>query len=255
MQRFFLEINILWNSEIILDDEKIIYQLIKVLKSKIWDEVIFFNWINFVDFKYKIIAFNKKNIIFSFIEKVEKLKENYKLVLFQALPNKIEKIEEIIKKWTEIWYSEFNFFKSERSQNLKLLNSKLERFNKIIKEASEQSNRNIVPRFNFFQKLDFRNISWNNIFFHTDISNSQKINELNINFNKNINIFIWPEWWFSKEENDFFIKNNFIKVNLWWNILRTENTSIVVWFYLLQHINLQNENCNLVWTYTKICKI
>lgn len=237
MQRFFLETNILWNNQIILDDAEIVYQLVKVLRAKIWDEVIFFDWVNFIDFKYKILSINKKNIIFSFIEKIEKPKENYKLVLFQALPNKIDKIEEIVQKWTEVWYSEFNFFRSERSQDLRLSDNKLKRFKKIIKEACEQSGRNIILKLNFLQKLDLKNISWNNIFFHTDINGSKKISELDLDFNKNINIFVWPEWWFSPKENEDFIKNNFIKVNLWWNILRTENTPIVVWFYLLQQKN------------------
>jgi RsmE family RNA methyltransferase len=50
-----------------------------------------------------------------------------------------------------------------------------------------------------------------------------------LDFSKNVNIFIWPEWWFTKKENDLFLKNNFTKVNLWRNILRTENAPIVVW--------------------------
>lgn len=234
MQRFFLESTLFWNSEIILQDEEIIYQLIKVLRSKIWDQVIFFDGINFIDFKYKISSIDKKNIIFSFVEKIEKIKENYNLVLFQALPNKIDKIEEIIQKATEIWYSEFNFFRSERSQELKLSPNKIQRFEKIIKEATEQSNRNIIPKLTFLEKIDISNISWEKIFFHTDSENSKKIKDLKVNFSQNINIFVWPEWGFSNNENDLFLKNNAIKINLWQNILRTQTTPIVVGFYLLQ---------------------
>lgn len=234
MQRFFLESNSLGNIEVILQDEEIIYQLIKVLRAKTWDEVIFFDSKNFIDFKYKITSIDKKNIIFSFIEKIIKIQENYKLVLFQSIPNKIDKIEEIIQKGTEVWYSEFNFFRAERSQDLRLSPNKIQRFEKIIKEAVEQSNRNIIPTLNFLEKLDITSISWEKLFFHTDKKNIKKLSELSLNFSQNINIFVWPEWGFSDRENDLFLKYNSIKINLWENILRTENTPVVVWFYLLQ---------------------
>lgn len=234
MQRFFLESNSLGNIEVILQDEEIIYQLIKVLRAKTWDEVIFFDSKNFIDFKYKITSIDKKNIIFSFIEKIIKIQENYKLVLFQSIPNKIDKIEEIIQKGTEVWYSEFNFFRAERSQDLRLSPNKIQRFEKIIKEAVEQSNRNIIPTLNFLEKLDITSISWEKLFFHTDKKNAKKLSDNSLNFSQNINIFVWPEWGFSDRENDLFLKYNSIKINLWENILRTENTPVVVWFYLLQ---------------------
>lgn len=234
MQRFFLDTNILWNNEIILNDEEIIFQLTKVLRSVSWDKVIFFNWVDLIDYLYVIWSIDKRNIIFNFEDKILKSKEEKNLILFQSLPNKIDKIEEVISKWTEIWYKEFNFFRADRSQDLRLSENKIERFKKIIKEASEQSNRNIIPKLNLLDKLDILNISWEKIFFHTDVMKSIKINDLNLDSSKNINIFIWPEWGFSDKENKIFEDNNFIKVNLWNNVLRTENAPIVVWFFLLQ---------------------
>lgn len=233
MQRFFLPVS-LWETQMILQDDEIMYQLVKVLRAQAWDEVVFYDWVQTIDFVYKITSIDKKNIIFSLVEKIEKPAEKLNLVLFQSLPNKIDKIEEIIQKGTEIGYSEFNFFRAERSQELRLSPNKIERFEKIIKEASEQSQRNIVPKLNFLEKMDVSKISWENIFFHTDANNSKKISELIVDNTKNINIFVWPEGGFSPRENENFEKNNFIKVNLWNNVLRTENTPIVVWFYILQ---------------------
>jgi RsmE family RNA methyltransferase len=40
----------------------------------------------------------------------------HKLQLFQALPNKIEKMELILQKCAEIGVTDFHFFPSERSQ-------------------------------------------------------------------------------------------------------------------------------------------
>jgi len=234
MQRFFLEINILWQKEIILNNNEIIFQLTKVLRSKVWDEVLFFNWKTFFDYKYKITSIDKKNIIFSFVEKIVKDIEEKKLVLFQSIPNNLGKIEEIINFWTQVWFIEFNFFKSERSQYLKLGENKIDRFKKIIKESSELSNRNIIPKLNFLEKLDFSKITWEKVFFHTENEKSIKLKDLSLDLTQNINIFIWPEWGFSQKENDEFIKNWCKKVNLWSHILRTQVAPIVVWFFIWQ---------------------
>ncbi len=235
MQRFFIQTDLLWQKEIILNDSEIIFQLTKVLRSKISDEVLFFDWQTFFDYKYKINSIDKKHIIFSLVEKTVKESEEKKLVLFQALPNKIDKIEEIINSWTQVWFSEFNFFRSERSQDLKLTENKIERFKKIIIESSELSNRNIIPKINFLEKLDFTKITWEKIFFHTDLNNAIKLKDLNLDITQNINIFIWPEWGFSPKENDEFIKNWCKKVNLWSHILRTQVAPIVVWFFICQN--------------------
>jgi len=42
---------------------------------------------------------------------------------------------------------------------LKLGENKIDRFKKIIKESSELSNRNIIPKLNFLEKLDFSKIT------------------------------------------------------------------------------------------------
>lgn len=71
--------------------------------------------------------------------------------LFQALPNKLEKLEYIVQKGTEVGITNFYFFRSERSQKLLLSEAKKERLEKICIEAIEQSGRNIIP---FIQHTD-----------------------------------------------------------------------------------------------------
>ena len=60
-----------------------------------------------------------------------------------------------------------------------------------------------------------------------------KLKDVNITNNEK-NIFVWPEWGFSDEEIVEFDKNNFTKINLWANILRTQTAWIVCWFYFVQ---------------------
>ena len=235
MQRFhFPTLN---NQEIITisNDKDIYHQLTKVLRTKIWEEIIFFDWSNLYDYIYKIESIEKKFITLKLINKINKVLENsIEINLYQSIPNKQEKIELILQKWVEVWYCSFTFFKSERSQNLSISENKIERFKKIIIEAVEQSGRNIIPDLHFIEKIDLKNIKWENIYFHTDNINSKKLKELNLKQWKN-NVFIWPEWGFSYKEIDAFDKTWFIKVNLWEHILRTETTWVVVWFYFLQN--------------------
>jgi RsmE family RNA methyltransferase len=60
------------------------------------------------------------------------------------------------------------------------------------------------------------------------------LKDLKLDYTKNINLFIWPEWWFSSKEIDEFEKNKFKKVFLWNRILRTETAGIVSGFYVVQ---------------------
>lgn len=61
-----------------------------------------------------------------------------KIALYQALPNKIEKIEYILQKGVEVGITKFIFFRSEYSQKLALSESKKLRFKTIVREAVEQ---------------------------------------------------------------------------------------------------------------------
>lgn len=58
--------------------------------------------------------------------------------LYQALPNKLEKLEYIIQKSCEVGYQSITFFQAERSQILVLSESKKQRLQKIAIEAIEQ---------------------------------------------------------------------------------------------------------------------
>ena len=152
------------------------------------------------------------------------------------MANKLEKIEYIVQKWTEVWVTGFYFFRSEISQKLILSENKIERLNKIIKEAAEQSWRSRVPELIIEDDIDLSLLKDNeNIFFHTQDDKSLSLNNLEIDYNKWVNLFVGPEWWFSEDEVDIFSKLSFKKVHLWNRILRTETTPIVTSFYIIQN--------------------
>jgi RsmE family RNA methyltransferase len=125
---------------------------------------------------------------------------------------------------------------------LVISDKKEERLKKIIIEAVEQSWRNFIPEFEISpppSPLPCKE-GGINLFLHTKNNNSQNllkfINSLSTEGFSPLNIFIWPEWWFSEEEISNFEKNKFARIHLWNRILRTETAWVVVGFTLWQMI-------------------
>lgn len=234
MQRFYFE-NI--KDYFFIEDKNFINQVLKVLRSQLWDKFIFFDGKKYTDFVFEISEIQKNKIFFKKLEEIDKNSEiDFEINLFSSIPNKLEKIEFIAQKWTEVWVSNFYFFKSQRSQKIFLNENKVDRIKKIIQEAAEQSNRNKIPNFQIIEKIDFEKLKKEkNIFLHTKDENSIKLSEIKAKSWEKINIFIGPEWWFSDEEIEIFQKNNFQKIFLWNRILRTETVGFTVAFFIIQN--------------------
>ena len=234
MQRFYFE-NI--KDYFFIEDKNFINQVLKVLRSQLWDKFIFFDGKKYTDFVFEISEIQKNKIFFKKLEEIDKNSEiGFEINLFSSIPNKLEKIEFIAQKWTEVWVSNFYFFKSQRSQKIFLNENKVDRIKKIIQEAAEQSNRNKIPNFQIIEKIDFEKLKKEkNIFLHTKDENSLKLKEIKAKSWEKINIFIGQEWWFSDEEIKIFQKNNFQKIFLWNRILRTETVGFTVAFFIIQN--------------------
>ena len=233
MQRIYRNQWEIWETTLQINDKEVMHQILKVLRGKVGDECIFFHGRDFYDYKYKITSIDKKNIFFHLQEKISKNPEKIDLYLFQALPNKIDKIEDIIEKWTQRGYSKFIFFESNRSQEIFLSENKLHRFQKIIQESVELSGRNVIPEIIFTQDIELESINWESFYFHTQDNQSHLLR--NIDFSqKRYNLFIGPEWGFDESEIQAFDQNNFKRVYLWENILRTQTAAITTWFYFIQ---------------------
>ncbi len=260
MHRFLVRDFKFWE-DVILEDKKLVFQIFKVLRFSEWDILALFDWKKNIDYIYKINEIEKDKLALSFEKEMKKNSElMFDLNLYQAIPNKISKIEYILQKATEVWFKKIIFFRSKRSQKLNISENKIERFKNIVLEATEQSWRNLLPeivfvnekplswilshsqekeatlRKNYTELVCDKLISWKSIFLHTiDSEDSSNLKELKLDIQKNINIFIWPEGGFSDEEIDKFNSLNFKKVYLWNRILRTETAWVVVWFFISQY--------------------
>lgn len=232
MQRFCIE-NLTFSDEIEITSKEHINQICKVLRARVWDEFLFFNGTNFIDYKYSLTQISKKSLKFSKLEEIKKEEDKSFVNLFVWMPNKLEKLEFIIQKGVEVWVSEFTFFRSERSQKLPLSDNKIVRLERILEEALEQSYRNFKPKLNFADALEFPKDAY---FFHTRSGNSKWIFDYDFKEDKT-NIFVGPEGWFSESEISNFENLGYKKIHLWNWILRCETCSISASFFIKQAKN------------------
>jgi len=235
MQRFYLP-NIKFLENINISDSEIVHQLTRVLRSKIADEVVFFDGENLEDHIYEIVGISKKDITLAKKESVSKESElDFELVLFQALPNKLSKLEYIVQKCSEVGFSKLVFFSSERSQRLVLSENKKERLGKIMQEAIEQCGRNKIYTLEFRDQIPLP-YEWINIVFHQELNgDSIPIKDVSIQKGQTVNIYVWPEWGFSEDEILQFSEQKFQKVYLWERVLRCETAGVVTGFFLSQN--------------------
>ena len=167
---------------------------------------------------------------------VEKIKEdaefNKKVILVQSLVNE-QKMDLILQKSTELGISEIYAYKATNSvvkENDKS-NKKIERWQKIVKEASEQSKRTIIPQIKGIISLkELINIDANLKIMLSVNENKKSIkNVLQENSNCDILIIVvGPEGGFTKDEEKILQENGFISTTLGNRVLRTETASLAI---------------------------
>ena len=89
MQRFYFE-NI--KDYFFIEDKNFINQVLKVLRSQLWDKFIFFDGKKYTDFVFEISEIQKNKIFFKKLEEIDKNSEiGFEINLFSSIPNKLEK--------------------------------------------------------------------------------------------------------------------------------------------------------------------
>jgi 16S rRNA (uracil1498-N3)-methyltransferase len=156
-----------------------------------------------------------------------------KPILYCAVLKK-ENFELAAQKATEVGISEIVPIITERTIKL---NFKVERLNKIVREAAEQSGRSLLPKISrpleFFDALIHAEKNDLNYFFEIDAPKfDQRI--LSVNFAERIGIFIGPEGGWSEREVEAARNKNFCLASLGKLTLRAETAAIIA-SYLVVH--------------------
>ena len=227
MQQYFAKEKI--NDKFVLEDSDL-FHIEKVMRMKNNDLV----YVGFEDKIYEsVIKFSGGKISVECVRETAINNElNCNVTLIYGLP-KGDKFEFVVQKATELGVSTIVPYAASRSVSViskDKESKKLERWNKIAKEASEQSKRNKLVKvervcdedsiLNYKSKL--------NLVAYEDVS-AEGCNKLHDLLNKkfdSITLVVGPEGGFEQREIDNLVDNGFEVVSLGKRILRSETAPL-----------------------------
>ena len=199
-----------------------------VMRMKENDEIIVVH-----EDKSYICSLNKDLLSCEIKDLFKEENTNNRFVVYVPLLND-EKLKYIFQHGTELGITDFVVVEYEHCKYKlpkKDYEKKLIRWNKIIKEASEQSYRINKPRLE--KIIDVKNIesiSNVNIMCSLDKYNVKNIwKVLTVeNCNDTISLVFGPEGGLSKNEEDLLVSKGFIKTSLGSDVLRTETVPLMI---------------------------
>lgn len=156
---------------------------------------------------------------------------NEDVTLLFAL-TKGDRTDLVVQKATELGVKKIALIQSERTvvrYDEKDIAKKCARYQKIMKEASEQSHRLVVPTllgiYNL-KKLPKEIYSDLNYVAYEKDANDVEGSFKGLTKGKSVTILVGPEGGFSKEEIDMLVNQGFIRTSLGKRILRAETAAI-----------------------------
>ena len=211
------------------------YHITKVMRNKIGDKIEVV--IDKELYICEIITLDKQVSV----KKLEKIEQDSELPCYVTIAQSLvkeQKMDLILQKSCELGVSEIIPINTTRSvvKLDKKETKKIDRWNKILKEASEQSKRIVIPKVN--EILDIKDLS--NLDY--DIKILCTVNELSTSIKKvlskdlngaKIILVIGPEGGFTDKEEEILINSGYISTSFGNRVLRTETASL----YALSIIN------------------
>ncbi len=241
MQKYFISDEDFKNKKITNDDA---FHIKNVMRNKVNDKILIGN--NGKCY-LALITNISKEISFEIIEeKIGNTELPVFVSLFQGYP-KADKLSDIIKHSTELGVYEIiptimkrSLFKLDDNKK----DNKIIRFNKIAKEAAEQSYRMIVPKvldITYLKKIDFSKFDHKILCFEEDAKEG-KLKSIatiltSLKENDKVAILVGPEGGIDMDEVEYLLQQGFISCALGKRILRTETAP----FYALSAISYEME--------------
>lgn len=247
MQRYFLNQNADEHQRFFITNNEDIHHITNVMRNQIGDKIII-TFKNSKVFICNIVSITPNEIE---IELYEEQDINSELPVDITICSgliKSDKYEWLLQKATELGASHFIAAQMDRSI-VKLNHSKAEkkliRWNKIVKEAAEQSYRLIIPNIEFvsnlqqvyvnIDKYDYVLIAYEDAAKDGEVSQFKKLLQ-NFNDGDRILIIFGPEGGLSQEEVELFKEKGHV-VGLGNRIMRAETAPL----YALSAISYEKE--------------
>ncbi len=230
--RLFHPDNIIENTTGLLSKEHTHY-VVNVMRLKRGSNLNFFNkegeWLS------EIIFIERDKVEVKFLNKIKEPLKISNIELAICLVKKTP-MEIILQKATELGVRKITPIISDRTE-IKDLN--FERANKIIIEATEQSNQLNKPDLSQIIKLkDFiNNISKDEKLFFADVNSKHKLSSKDLGQGKKASVLIGPEGDFSPAERELILSNReTVPFTLSENILRAD-TAVISAISLVNYIH------------------
>jgi 16S rRNA (uracil1498-N3)-methyltransferase len=230
--RLFHPENITENTTGLLSKEHTHY-VVNVMRLKRGSNINFFNkdgeWLS------EIVFLDRDRVEVKFLNKLKEPTKNSNIELAICLVKK-SPMDTILQKATELGVSKIIPIVSERTE-VKELN--FERANKIVVEATEQSNQLIPPQISEVTKLrDYlKNLDDSSKLLFADVNSKENLKTEVLKEAKTLSILIGPEGDFSPSERELILANsNVVPFTISRNILRSD-TAVISAISLVNFIN------------------
>lgn len=213
------------------------YHIIKVMRMKISDtiEVVTNETLNIA----KIIEVNNCLVTVENIKEIPDYNELPVTVTLVQSAVKEQKMDYILQKSCELGINDIIVLNTARSvvKLDKKENKKIDRWNKILREASEQSKRNKIPSIRVMNIKELTTLEYDIKLLCTTGEKENSIKKLlsNSNISDRILFVVGPEGGFTSEEEQIMTNNGFIPVTLGKRVLRTETSAL----FILSSINYE----------------
>ena len=220
--RLFHPENITENTTVLLSEEHTHY-VVNVMRLKRGSYLNFFNkngeWLS------EIIFLDRDRVEVKFLNKIKESVNSSNIELAICLVKK-SPMETILQKATELGASKIIPIISERTE-VKDIN--FERANKIVVEATEQSNQIIPPKISEVLKLKYflKNFDSSSKLLFADVNSKDNLKSEVLKEAKTLSILIGPEGDFSPSERELILANpHVVSFSISKNILRSDTAVI-----------------------------
>jgi len=226
--RFFVDGQIEDADEVLLSDRSIVHQIVDVLRLRNGDPVILLDGTG-IEFHGVIKSSIKKQLIIS-KERVKKISKTSEVNvhLFAALIKK-DKFEWVLQKATELGVTRITPIITDRTEKLSI---SMDRADKIVREASEQSERADVPFLDepISLKEALSICETIPVILHLGVP---RINVTQLRETQNVAVFVGPEGGFSDRDLEQFKRKHAQVVSLGEQVLRAETANVAICSLLL----------------------
>jgi 16S rRNA (uracil1498-N3)-methyltransferase len=226
MHRFFIDKDCITGNSVLLPPE-VSVQILKVLRMRVGDKLIVLDGLGW-EYHVKLIEIHQNNCIGTITTVCRGEGEpSLSVTMFQSLI-KYDKFEWALQKGVEIGVTRFVPIVPDRLEVSIPSETRVIRWTKIIKEASEQSHRSIIPKL--LKTMKFEDAVTDCYGTGLILNENEKTNYKRIirsGLLNQVSVFVGPVGGFTEKEIKYAVDHSVKSVSLGYRILRSETAGLV----------------------------